>query len=89
MKRIFKYLLSGEQLILPKGSIILSAIEQYGKLVLYALVNTETKDEERYSIMVYDTGRPITTDINYYCFLNTVSLLNGQIITHVFYKKDD
>lgn len=88
MKTIFKYQLSAihEQTIeLPLGSKVLSAKEQNGKFVLYALVDSNEKDKEEYSILVYGTGHDINIDTTEYEFLDT--LFNDSLVFHFFYKR--
>jgi len=86
MKTVYKYplLLHTHGLMLPKGAQVLSVIEQYGGVVLYALVeDTETRTEPL-SYQVCGTGHSVIVDG--YEFINTVSLQGGTFILHVFTK---
>ena len=90
MKRIYKYVLGivdSQELSLPLGSKVLSVEEQYGNIVLYALVDTEWSELEIYSVIIHGTGHQ-ANDIENYCFLGTVKLADGQLIFHVFYRKE-
>ena len=88
MKRIFKYILEPlnvQRLYIPKGSKILSVKEQYGKIVLYALVDDVQGGLDCFKIFVKVTGKP-ADDISDCEFLGTVKLYEGELMFHVFYK---
>jgi hypothetical protein len=88
MKKIYKYILDGDPLILPAGSKIISVANQRDNIVLYAIVDTDIKDKMIYSIFIAGTGQEIGRDLMDYTFLGTVSLLNGEFMFHIFYKLD-
>ena len=59
MKRIYKYNLesTGKQtLTLPYNSQLLSVTEQYGNIVLYALVETDEINMKDVTIIIHGTG---------------------------------
>jgi len=90
MKKIYKYLLLAtdfQNLELPKGSKIISVIELYDGMVLYAIVDTDTTETELYDIAVKGTGHPFPEKLDTYTFLGSVKLMNGSLVFHVFYKK--
>ena len=90
MKKIYKYLLLAtdfQNLELPKGSKIISIIELYDGMVLYAIVDTDTTETELYDIAVKGTGHPFPEKLDTYTFLGSVKLMNGSLVFHVFYKK--
>jgi len=90
MKKIYKYLLQAvdfQNLKLPKGSKIISVIELYDGMVLYAIVDTDTSKTELYDIAVKGTGHPFPDKLDTYTFLDSVKLMNGSLVFHVFYKK--
>lgn len=90
MKKIFKYEIQPEdyqKLELPKGSKILSVLEQYEKVVLYALVNPSESNVEVYDIAVKGTGHDFPPKLDSYTFLGSVKLMRGVLIFHIFYKK--
>ena len=90
MKKIYKYTLKTvdfQNLELPKGSKIISVIELYDGIVLYAIVDTDTSETELYDIAIKGTGHPFPEKLDTYTFLGSVKLMNGQLIFHVFYKK--
>ena len=85
--KIFKYTLelTEEQTItLPEPGWILSVINQYDKLVLYAVIKPEEKEISR-TIKIVGTGEEFL-DIDIYEFINTVSMDDGRLIWHVFVK---
>jgi hypothetical protein len=86
MKKIFKYLIDGEDITLPAGSKILSVTTQRDNIVMYAIIDPDIKDKMVYSFLVIGTGHEITKDINDYTFFGTVSLLSGEFMCHIFYK---
>lgn len=95
--KIFKYKLevTDEQIVkLPSGSRVLSVMNQNDNIVLYALVSDNEIDTEEVSIRIVGTGHDIDFFIpaagfgGGYEFLGTVSLYDGTLMFHVFYKKD-
>ena len=90
VRKIWKYAIKVEDsqtLTLPKGSQILSVITQNCRAVVYAIVDTETKETEEYAVEIYGTGNePIRHDDSY-TFLGTIQGAEGVGVCHVFYKK--
>jgi len=87
MMKIFKYtleVLEVQRLDIPKGSKLLSVEEQYGNIVLYALVDDTQGGLDSFEIFVKRTGYP-ADDIENYKFLGTVKLSEGKLMFHVFY----
>jgi len=89
-----------QNLELPKGSKIISVIhknylavskgkriEQYDGMVLYAIVDTDSSETELYDIAVKGTGHDFPEKLDTYTFLDSVKLMNGSLVFHVFYKK--
>lgn len=88
-KKIYKYKLETvdfQHLELPKGSKIISVLEQYNDIVLYAIVDPDIKDIEFYDIAIKGTGHDFPEKLDTYTFLGSVKLMNGALIFHVFYK---
>ena len=87
MTTVHKYkLFTSEKqlLVLPVGSKILSVQEQYGEIVLYAMVDTSVREVDTHTIYVYGTGHRIEEmDIR---FIGTVKLNAGTLMFHVFAK---
>lgn len=87
-KVIWKFELSIEncgelqKIDMPVGAQILSAINQGGKLVLYALVDVDKAKLSRL-FKVYMTGQEFRPDNNIH-FVDTVSFGGGEFIVHVF-----
>jgi hypothetical protein len=85
MKTIFKYPIevTDEQKVkLPSDSLIISAINQNGQLVIYALVDTEEKDTEEKTIRIFGTGHPCDVEEFDYNFLGSV--VTGDFVWHIF-----
>ena len=74
------------QLVLPKDSEMLSTICKYNKIFVYAIIDSEMKETEVYSIKCYKTGLDIDFD-KAYKFLGTVCLVGGEFTYHIFSKK--
>jgi len=91
MKTIFKYDLMEKQfkLTLPIGSEILSAINQYERIKVYALINELIVEKEEFIFHVFGTGNPAISNYKNekLKFLNTVILEGGMLVFHVFYFK--
>lgn len=89
MLRIYKYDLktTSEQTIgLPVGAKVLSAINQRGSIVLYALVDDDLATPTAvYRVSIRGTGH-LAESVKDTPFVGTVSLLNGELILHVFGK---
>lgn len=91
MKTIYKYeleLKDEQEILLPTGAEILSAAEQKGKIVIYALVDNEIKTEEIFEFVIRGTGHPVFFHTDNYKFIGTVKLMDGALMFHVFYEKN-
>ncbi|XOQ12598.1 MAG: hypothetical protein ACFWTY_01105 [Shouchella clausii] len=89
MKRIFKYelpVMETQLLSLPKNSQVLSVGNQRENLVLWATVNTQTKESERHVIKIGTTGNPLP-NVENANFLGTVLFANDTFVVHVFHEK--
>ena len=85
MKTVYKYPLTfaGKQFVeLPAGAKPLSVVNQYGNLVLYALVDPEEMTVGGLTIRIACTG--ITVEFPGYRFLGTVVFKGGMLIVHVW-----
>lgn len=93
MKSVYKYILKAEAyqtIIMTVGAKILSTEEQYGQIVVYALVDKLIKGIEEVGIIILGTGHEVTNEsLDDYVFLNTVKLENGNLMFHVFYKQSE
>ena len=86
MIRIYKYTLDIKdfQLIDISGFIkILSVIEQDDKLVLYTIIDSESRISSAIPIFIYGTGNDCDEAYNKR-FINSVSMFDGRLIWHVF-----
>lgn len=89
MKKIVKYTLEAldvQRLDIPTGSKLLSVAEQYGTIVLYALVDDMQGGLDSFEIFIKRTGHP-ADDIDSCEFLGTVNLDGGKLMFHVFYTQ--
>ena len=90
MRIIYKYELKLEQeqiVNLPIGYEILSAKEQRGKIVIYAMINLGEKEYEKVVIRIVGTGGPEHSDfLRVYKFIDTVMV--GVYVWHIFYKNE-
>ena len=88
MKTIYKYPIPNirRQVVnLPKGSRVLSAIEQRNEIVLYAEVDTDLTDTDPMRVLIMGTGRPFPDDEDTeYHYLGTVSTYSGDLIWQVY-----
>lgn len=92
MKTVHKYELIMDgvaTLNLPEGAEILSAKAQRNKIVLYTLVDTNELPTDVYSVLAIGTGAYLDYDIDKYKFIDTVMLLDGALVYHVFALKGD
>lgn len=90
-KIIYKYEINpslSEQIIhLPQDYKIISVIEQFGKIQMYAIVCIDTPIKP-VTIYVNPTGMQVQDNIfNDFEFIGTVQLLNGAYIAHIFKDK--
>jgi len=87
MQSIYKYRLLFNELqgLDIKSNNILSAKEQYGNIVIYALNDTDLKIIN-YQFLIIATGNKCPR-IDGFKFLDTVRMENGAYIFHVFYKE--
>jgi hypothetical protein len=68
---------------MPKGAVILSAIEQYGSIIVYANVDVEQEEVvKRFCVLGtgWDSGN-VALESDYY-FIGTVKV--GAYVWHVF-----
>lgn len=85
MKTIYKYPIEVtdiQKIKLPFDSLIISVLNQNGKLVIYALVDTEEKDTEERTIRIFGTGNPCDVEEFDYNFLGSVFM--GDLVWHIF-----
>jgi len=90
MNAIYKYELSGEKVqwvSLPVNSTVLSVVEQYQKIVMYAIVDAEQENTLEIEFLVLGTGQNFDNTLDDYTFLNTVNLSGGSLMFHVFVEK--
>lgn len=87
MMTISRYILRGafsQNLELPIGSSILSAMSYNENIAIYALVEDAESEVELWNIKVFDTGEKVDI-LKEHMFLNTVIMYG--LAYHVFYKK--
>jgi len=86
MKRIFKYPLKADDrqvIAIPKGSKVLSVIEQHEQIVLYALVEDSELAHTDLKVIIHGTGHP-AYDVSDFEFVGSVKLCHGTLVFHVF-----
>lgn len=91
MKVIYKYILNfveQQELELPANSKILSVKNQNENIVLYALIDNEITIMKTHLIFIKGTGHNADNikDCN---FIETVKLLGGELMFHIFTKKKE
>jgi len=85
MKTIWKYQLAmtDNQIIkMPKGAKILCAQIQNGIPQLWALVESDVPETDRY-IEIYGTGHKVN-GLNERDYISTIQMQEGSLIFHVF-----
>ena len=94
MKKIWKYPLTAEGfqvLSMPIASSILSVKEQFSKITLYALVDVPEEGEivkcNRH-VKIVGTGHDIKDLSGGYLFIDTVKMMGGQLMFHVFVREE-
>lgn len=91
MKTIYKFPIDdcqGKVLVtLHRNAEVISAINQYEDIVIYAIVDPNEELVE-HEFLVLGTGWEVPDNINFddYDFINTVSLVGGGLIFHIFIK---
>jgi hypothetical protein len=96
MFKINEYALTGHDVIsMPYGSIVLSVKVQQETIVLFAVINKETKEMECREFFVYQTGQDIP-DMLHMKFIGTAVLSEkletvgvGNFKGKVFHKSSD
>lgn len=92
MKSVYKYELPIEgkpKVDMKNGADVLSVNVQYGKLVVWAMVNPKAKDGKR-EFLVVGTGHDIQDegktkiDLYKYEFVGTVLAQGGKLVLHVW-----
>lgn len=68
---------------MPVGAQIISTEEQHGCIVLYALVEPDTKTEQR-KVAVVGTGHWAPDWVSTKNFIGTVKMMGGTLMFHVF-----
>ncbi|MND83651.1 hypothetical protein D3C80_755210 [compost metagenome] len=85
MKTIWKttlQLVDNQTIELPEGHVVLSVMNQRGKIVLYAEVNPEAEQKAVVPIAIYGTGNPVPEAPGR--FVGTVTTDNEQLVWHVY-----
>ena len=68
---------------------VLSVVEQYDDIVLYAEVNTEDTVRYKIDIAIAGTGHNIEKLDSDFKFYNTIKTENGKLMWHVYVKAPD
>lgn len=86
MKTIYKYAIETAQnqsIHVPYGTEILCVQVQYGKPVIYAIVDTEETTIINKSFVIAGTGHELP-DLSNKKYIGTYQLFNGELVFHVF-----
>lgn len=88
---IYKYPIDSmaDIIAMPAGAKILSAIKQFNRIVVYALVDENNMEMEEFEFIRVITGGVSSGQytLENYQFLDTLVFGNGSYIEHVFYRK--
>lgn len=85
MKTIFKFELEIEDLqevAMPLNAELLTAQVQNGRVVVWAVVDTDEVERVTRTFRICGTGHHLPVDPGHY--LGTVQLLGGSLVFHVF-----
>lgn len=92
MKTIWKYSLTvgrRQEVSMPRGAEILTVkcqkISQADSIEVWALVDSEKRQDEKHVFSVYGTGHEVSSEKHAY--LDTVVCLDGDLVWHVFHYK--
>ena len=89
-KSIWKYTLDvtdEQSVVLPSGSRLLTVQVQNEIPTIWAEVDTEALDRERYTLRTYGTGHWVDDDPGVY--LGTYQLMEGRLVFHVYHAKTE
>jgi hypothetical protein len=87
MKVIYKYLISVSDFInidLPKGAEILKIDVQNSQVCIWALVDKFAKETELRKFRTFGTGYDINDNTSNLKYINTIFLMNGSLVFHIF-----
>lgn len=86
MKSIFKYDFTDAKTIKGPITRILQAGEQHNRAVVWAEIDTDMPECE-YEIIPVPTGESISTIVDDYTYLNTITFFNDNLVFHVYYRR--
>ena len=87
MKTIYKYKVRQVEMVeveMPVGARILTAQAQGMHIWIWAIVDTEVKDQEIRKLAVLKTGQEVTMDTDAMVHLGSVQFDEGGLVYHVF-----
>ena len=90
MRKIFKYEIPIEdefELELPKGAQVLTFQIQYGKPVIWAIIDPEEDISEKINFRLFGTGHPIKKNVIGLSYIGTAQMANGQLVWHLFKER--
>jgi len=90
MRKIFKYEIPIEdefELELPKGAQVLTFQIQYGKPVIWAIIDPEEDIFEKINFRLFGTGHIIEKNIIPLSYIGTVQMADGQLVWHLFKER--
>jgi hypothetical protein len=87
---VWKYVLkvtNVQEVNVPLGAKVLSAMEQCGQICLWCLVDSSCLGKELCPVWIHGTGHTITDAVSKGRFVSSVPLEGGQLIFHIFVGK--
>ena len=74
-----------QNIVVPKGSNLLSLMEQNNVPTIYFLVNASAQVKETIAVSMRGTGHPVEREMSSASqYIGTVSTYSGQLIWHVW-----
>ena len=81
-------IVDSQELHLPKGARVLTIQSQYNKQpMLWALVDPEEKEQERWQFVTLGTGHQAPPDLKMFQYFSTYQIDGGALVFHVFLRR--
>jgi len=90
MKRIFKYkipITDEFELELPRGTKVLTFQTQHNEPVIWAIIDDTENVFEKVHFRLFGTGHPIPEEANFFVYVGTAQMANGQLVWHLFKER--
>jgi len=76
-----------QELNLPKDARVLTIQAQRDKPCLWALVDPEEAEAERWQLVTLGTGHPAPPDLAMFGYFATYQLREGELVFHVYLRR--